>query len=216
VAAEGRAGRDALTNLAEPLALRLLLERDNLAAAIEPEDAHRRRLFDRNRLRGDRDVGAAVAVDIDHFRIIHSVQMIAGEDEVEVRVVADEMACRLADGVSGALIPVRVVRGLFGGEDLDEPLAERIHPKGMRDMPIERRRVELRQHEDATNVGVEAVADRDVDQSIAAADRHGRFRALQRQRIQPRPLAAAKNDREHVVVHRHMVTRRGSKGHAVV
>src|SRR6476661_7978803 len=106
--AEGRARRDALADLAEPLALRLFLERDNLAAAIETEDAHRRRLVGRDRLRRDRDVGAAVAVRIDHLGIIHSIQMIAGEDEVEVGVVADEMARRLADGVSGALIPVRV------------------------------------------------------------------------------------------------------------
>ena len=33
-------GGHALTDLREPLACRLLLERDDLALAIEPEDAH--------------------------------------------------------------------------------------------------------------------------------------------------------------------------------
>ena len=35
------------------------------------------------------------------------------------------------------------------------------------------------------------------------ADRHGRLRAVLRQRKQPRPLAAAENDREDFVVHGH-------------
>ena len=113
------------------------------------------------------------------------------------------MPGRLADGVGGALIPVRVVGCLFGRENVDEALAERVHPKGLRNMTIERRGIELRQHENAADVGVQAVADRDVDEAVAAADRHGRLRAMQRQRKEARALPAAQNDREDFVVHGH-------------
>ena len=119
---------------------------------------------------------------VDQLAVIHPVEMIAGEDQVVVGVVPHEVARGLPHGVGRALIPVRVVGRLLGGEDLDEPLAERVHPVGLRDVPVERRRVELRQHEDAADVGMQAVADRDVDQAVAAADRDRRLRPMLRQR----------------------------------
>ena len=74
--------------------------------------------------------------------------MIPGEDEVGVGVVAHEMAERLADGIGRPLIPVGIIARLFGGENLDEPVAEEIHPVGLGGVAVERRRIELRQHED--------------------------------------------------------------------
>jgi hypothetical protein len=38
---------------------------------------------------------------------------------------------------------------------------------------IERRRIELRQDEDATDVGMQAPADRYIDEAVFAADRNG-------------------------------------------
>ena len=158
-----------------------------------------------DRLRRDRDVGLPVDVRVDQLAVVHAVEMIAGEDQVVVGVVAREVARRLPHGVGRALKPVRVVGRLLGGEDLDEPLAEEIHPVGLRDVPVERRRVELRQHEDPADVGVQAVADRDVDEAVLAADRHRRLRAELRQRKQPRALSAAEDERENFVVHSHQV-----------
>ena len=195
--------RDALADLAQPLRVRLLLERDDLAVAIEPEDAHRRRIVGGHRLRGDRDVGAPIDVRVDQLAVVHPVQVVAGENQVVVGVVAHEMARGLAHGVGRALKPVRVVGRLLGRQDLDESLAEEIHPVGLRDVPVERRRIELRQHEDPPDVGVQAVADRDVDQPVLAADRHRRLRSMLRERKQPRALAAAENERENFVVHGH-------------
>jgi hypothetical protein len=54
-------------------------------------------------------------------------------------------------------------------------------------VPVQRRRIELRQHEDPADVGVQAVADRDVDQPVLAGDRHGRLRAELRQRKEAVP-----------------------------
>ena len=113
------------------------------------------------------------------------------------------MAHRLAHRVGGPLKPVGIVGRLFGRDDVDEALAEQIHSIRLRDMTVQRRRVELRQHEDAAHVRVQAVADRHVDQPVFAANRHCRLRPVLRQWKEARPLAAAQNQREYFVVHRH-------------
>jgi hypothetical protein len=50
--------------------------------------------------------------------------VIAGENQVVIGVVADEMSRCLPHRIRGALVPVRVVGRLLGRQDLDEPLAE--------------------------------------------------------------------------------------------
>jgi hypothetical protein len=98
-------------------------------------------------------------------------------------------------------VPVRVVRRLFRGEDLDEPLAEQVHAVRLRDVAVEGRRVELRQDENAPDVGVQAVADRDVDEAILSPNRHSGLRTVLGEREQARALTAAEDERKYVVVH---------------
>ena len=102
-----------------------------------------------DRLRGDRDVGAALDVRVDQLAEVHAIEVIAGEDQVVVGVVADEVARRLPHRVGGALKPVGAVGRLLGGEHLDEAVREHVEAVGLRDVPVERRGVELREHEDA-------------------------------------------------------------------
>ena len=64
------------------------------------------------------------AVRVDELAVVHPVQVVAGQDEVVVGVVLREVARRLADGIGRALVPVRIVGGLLGREDLDEPARE--------------------------------------------------------------------------------------------
>ena len=78
-----------------------------------------------DRLRRDRDVGMPVDMGFDHFAVVHPVQVIAGQDQVVVRLVALEVPRRLAHGIGGALEPVGVLGRLLGGEDLDEPRLRR-------------------------------------------------------------------------------------------
>ena len=55
----------------------------------------------RHRQRGDRDVGVAVDVRLSSSRVVHPVEVIAGQDQVVVGVVLDEMprALRTASAV---------------------------------------------------------------------------------------------------------------------
>jgi hypothetical protein len=146
-------------------------------------------------------------VRVDNLRVVHAVEVIAREDHVVVGFVARNVARRLTDGVSRALEPVGVVRRLFGRQDFDEALAEQIHPVGLPDMPVERRGVELRQDEDAPDIGVQAIADRDVDEAVLAGDRDRRLRTKLGEREEPRALTAAEHERQNFIVKRHRISR---------
>jgi hypothetical protein len=153
--------------------------------------------------RGDGDVGLPVDVRVEELAVVHAVQVIARQNEVIVGIVAHEVPRRLSHGVGRALEPVRVVGRLLGGQDVHEAAREQVHPVRLGDVPVERGRVELRQHEDPADVGVEAVADRDIDQAVFAADRNRRLGTVLREREEPRALPASKNDGQNLVVRRH-------------
>jgi hypothetical protein len=200
----GRRPRDlralgyARPDLQQPIALRLLLERLDPSGLVEAEDPHRRGILDADRLRRDRDLRLRLVVVIDQIAEVHAIQMIAGEDEEVLRLVDQEMPQSLPHGIRGALEPVRVLGRLLGREDLDEPAGEGVEAIRLVDVAIERGGVELREHEHAPQVRVQAVADRNVDEPVLAADRHGRLRSRMRQREEAGALAAAKDDREGV------------------
>lgn len=65
---------------------------------------------------------------------------------------------------------------------------------GLREVPVQRRRVELRERVDLGDVAVDTVADGDVDQAVVGAQRHGGLGAVLGQRVQPRARAAAEDD----------------------
>jgi len=176
---------DAAANRSQPLAARFLLEVADLSRSIESKDPHRARIVDAHGPRHERDIGVAVDVLVDEGRVVHSIQMVASENQVVLRVNPDQVTRGLTDGIGRSLEPVRVVRGLFSREHLDEAPAEQVKPVRLPDVAVERRRVELREHEDAAEVGVQAVADRDVNQPVLAPERHGRFRAKVREGEQP-------------------------------
>ena len=130
----------------------------------------------------------------DEIGEVHAIEVVTSEDQVVVRLVLEEVAYRLTHGIRGALEPVRALRCLLGRQDLDEAIAEVIQPVGLRDMAIERRRVELREDKDASQLGVKAITDWDVDKTVPAADGYRRFRPHVRQREEPRTAPAAEDE----------------------
>ena len=127
---------------------------------------------------------------------IHPVKLIAAEDEVIIERPLQEVAHVLPHRVRRALIPLRAFRRLLRGQDVDEAARKIVELVARLDMAMQRHAVELRQHIDRAQPGVEAVADRDIDEPIFSAERHRRLGAIFRQRKQPRPGAAAHDDRQ--------------------
>ena len=77
---------------------------------------------------------------VDQLGEIHPVDVIAGEHQVVLRLEFAEMARRLPDRVGRALEPLLAFGRLLGREDLDEAAREHVHPVGLRDVAVERRR----------------------------------------------------------------------------
>ena len=63
-------------------------------------------------------------------------------------------------------------------------------------MPVQRRRVELRQRVDLVDARVDAVGHRDVDQAVVGAEGHGGLGALLGERVEAGAGAAAEDDAE--------------------
>ena len=125
--------------------------------------------------------------------------MIAGQDQVVLRVDVAKVARRLPHGIGGPLKPLLAFRRLLGGEHFDEPVGEQIQPVRLRHVAVERGRVELRQHVDAFEPGVQAVADRNVDEPVLASDGDRRLRSVMGEGKQARAAATAEHDRQDVI-----------------
>lgn len=100
------------------------------------------------------------------------------------------------------LEPIGILGALLGGKNLHKALVlvtAHVACVGTGEVAVERGGIELREHIDLGNVAVEAVAHRYVYQPVVRSQRNRRLRALLRQRVQPRPCSAAKNDTQHTL-----------------
>ena len=84
--------------------------------------------------------------------IVHPVQMIAGKNQQRVYAPIANMRQHLAHRVGRSLKPIRPFGSLLGSEYFDEPICKRREAVGRRNVPVERRRIELRQHEHANHI----------------------------------------------------------------
>ena len=143
--------------------------------------------------------GAALLMEAQHPRVVHLVDVIAGQDDQVARILADDRVEVLVDRVGRALIPV-LADALLRRQDLDE-LAEllRDDAPAHADVAVERQRLVLRGDEDAPQPRVDAVAQREIDDAVRAAEVDRRLGAILRQREQPLAGAAGEHDDEAVV-----------------
>ena len=130
----------------------------------------------------ERRGGAALLVEPQHPRVIHLVDVVARQDDQVARVLAQDRVEVLIDRVGRALIPV-LADALLRRQDLDE-LAELVgdDAPAHADVAVERQRLVLRRDEDPPQSGIDAVAEREIDDPVRPAEIDRRLRALLRQR----------------------------------
>jgi hypothetical protein len=63
-------------------------------------------------------------------------------------------------------------------------------------MAVQRCRLELRQQEDAIDLTIETIADRNIDQPVLAGERHRGLAALAGERMEPRAASTTHDDCE--------------------
>ena len=127
---------------------------------------------------------------------IHAIKLVAAQDQNLASAILLNVANVLANGIGGALIPVGGFVGLLGRQDLHETSVEIVKLIGVGDVPVQADAQKLREHVDAVEAAVEAVADGDVDETVLAGHGHGRLAAQHRQREQSSSPPTAQNQAE--------------------
>src|SRR5437588_9851 len=113
---------------------------------------------------------------------IHPVELIAAQNEIELKRALEEVAHVLPNGVGCALIPLRTLRCLLGGQNIDEAAGKIIEFIAGLDVAMQRHAIELGQDINRTQPRIQAVADWDVDEAILAPQGHGWFCSIFSQR----------------------------------
>ena len=140
-------------------------------------------------------------MEFDYTPQIHLVELVAGKNDDVLHIgIRQEMLDALPNRIGGSLKPVRIVRSLFGGKDIDESAAEHVELVSLNDVLIERCRVELSKDKNFIDLRVQAVADRNIDEPVLPAQRDRRFASELGERIQALALSAAQ-DHSHYVLH---------------
>ena len=140
-------------------------------------------------------VQAAPLVDVlvDHLREVHAVDVVGAHHDHDVGLVVVDQVEALVDRVGAAEVPV-LADALLGRHRGDVVAEEGRHPPRRRDVPVERVRLVLREHDDPQVAAVDDVGEREVDQPVDPCERHRRLRPVCGQRHQPLALATRQDD----------------------
>ena len=135
---------------------------------------------------GDGRLGALVHVELDHLADVHAVDVIGAEDDHEVRIGLLDQIDVLIDGVGGAAIPVLAGGTHLRGHGNDEVLLQQAaHFPAVAKVLQQALALELDQHVDGIDPGVDQVAEHEIDDAVASAEGHRGFGAFFGQRIEP-------------------------------
>ena len=173
---------------------RLFQEAAHAHVLVHAHHAEAARFLYRHVDAADRHVGLLGDVVGEHVPVVHLVDVVAGQDQDVLRVVALEDVHVLVDGIRGALIPGVLPHALRGRQQVDELLQAPVEeaPAALQ-VPDQAVRLVLRGHPDSADARVHAVGQRKIDDAELAAERHGRFGAPVRE-LHQAAAAAARQD----------------------
>ena len=187
-----------------PRVFRLLMKGNDPVFLIHRHHAERSCLFETDRQTGDGQLGSGVVVVLQHRGIVHSVDVISRENQRILGAASLQQVEVLVDGVRSAAVP-RFSRPHLRGNRRDV-----FSQFGVVDGPpvtqvlLQRMRLVLREHENAAQSGMKAVAEREIDDAISSAEGHGRLGPLGRQWMQARTDSARQDDADRLLLHESM------------
>ena len=169
--------------------LGLLLEFIDRAVLAGIHNAKAGGFLERNLAHGDGAVGITLLMEAEHGGIVHLVNMVAGQDQHVIRVIALDKRDVLIDRVGCALVPFGILALGIGRQDLHAAVRGVQTPRlAVADVLIELQRLILRQDADRIDLGVYAVGKREIDNAVLAAERDGRLGRVFRQNHQTAAL----------------------------
>ena len=165
--------------------LRLLLEAlDHVRmVGIDLDHAELVRLADRLADAGHRELGAGLDMLLHHLAEVHAVHVVGADDDHDIRLDVLDDVDGLVDRVRGAEVPV-LAQTLLRRDRGHVVAQQRREAPRQRDMAVQRVRLVLGEHDDLLVPGVDEVAQREVDQTEYATERHRRLGAIPGQRHQ--------------------------------
>ena len=176
---------------------RLLQERPDVVVVVDMHDAEAGRLAAWHLEAADRDVRPLLDVLAQHQLVVHLVDVVAGEQHDEARVVALDDVDVLIDGVRRADIPLLLGDALACRQDVEALVAlgaEEV-PAHLQ-VPDQAVRLVLRGDRDAADARVHRIGQREIDDARLAAEIDRRLGAPAGQLHQPAAAPAGEHEGE--------------------
>ena len=151
--------------------LRLLVKGHDPVVLIRGHHAEGSCLVETDRQAGNGHIGSRVAVALQHRGIVHPVDVISRENQRVLGAASLQQVEVLVDGVRGSLVP------RFARPHLRRDQRDVLAQLGVVDGPpvaqvlLQRIGLVLRQHENAAQSGMQAVAEREIDDAIPSRRR---------------------------------------------
>jgi hypothetical protein len=146
----------------------------------------RRGSSDRNRR--DRYVRLGIHMRLEHLPVIHPVKLITAKNQNVLAVLIIEVDQVLANRIGRPFKPSPIgIHRLLRSEQLDKTPGKIIKTVGLTNVLVQRNTQKLRDDINFIDVTVQAVADRNVDESVLGRQRNSRFRSDFRQRVKTGP-----------------------------
>ena len=178
---------------------RLLAELDDSVIVVNCHDSEFTPLMQRDRQAGDAAVCFLLNVVGNEFRIVHSVNMIATQDQhVPWRNLLDRVNI-LVKSVSCPQVPVFVNTLLRRTNGYEFAQFGRDEVPPTLNMPFKTRSLVLSDHENLSQTTVNAIRQREVDNAKSTAKWYRWLAAIKRQRFQSRSLATREYHRKYIV-----------------
>ena len=179
---------------------RLFLKANHSALLVDLHHAELPRRLFRHPQGADGQIGIRVLVVLDHRTVIHLVDVVAGQNHNAFGAFLFNRVDVLIHGVGGTLIPVGV-NPLLRWHHIDEfpQVAAEEPPPAQVDVTVQTHGLELRQQQHAPQATVQAIGQREIDDAVSPAERHGRLGAVSGQRLQSLAAPACQNHRQRVL-----------------
>ena len=154
---------------------------------------------------------AFVHVEFQHLADVHAVDVVGAEDHHEMRIGLFDQVDVLIDGVGGAAIPVLAGRAHLRRHGNDEVLLQQAgHLPAVAQVLQQALALELDQDVDGIDAGIDQVAEHEIDDAVAPAERHRRLGSFLGQRIKPRPFPSRQHKSQDPNLHGPYSGRAGS------
>ncbi len=155
------------------------------------ENAEAGSLLHRDFQHRDGAVGVVFLMLGDHLRIVHFIDVVAGQDQHVIGIVPLDKGNVLINGVGRALVPVGAPAALVGGQHMHAAV-HGIQVPGLAgsDVFIEHHGLVLGEDPHRLNPGIDAVGKRKVDDPVFAAVGHRRLCQILGQNAQTAALPA--------------------------